>query len=235
MILYQAVILAGGLATRLRPITEKIPKALLPIRDKPFIAYQLEKFKKEGIEDVVVCVGYLGKQIEEYVGDGSRFGLRVRFFQDGDSLLGTAGAIRCILDHLDENFFVVYGDSYLPCEFAPVQKTFQESQKKALMTVYHNQGFWDRSNVEFCQGKILKYSKQEITPQMEHIDYGLGLFKKEAFRWLKQGSLADLADLYQTLLHQEQLAGKEISERFYEVGSLSGIEEFKKFQSLKNV
>ena len=227
MSLYQTVILAGGLATRMRPLTERLPKALLPIHDKPFIAYQLEKLKKEGIDRVALCVGFLGEQIEAYVGDGSRFGLEVDYFYDGESLQGTAGAIRNRLDALDDVFFVMYGDSYLPCTFRKVQEAYEKSGKLALMTVFHNQGKWDQSNVEFFEGNILNYSKRDKTEAMDYIDYGLGILSRKALESIEG---QDLATVYETLLKRKELVGYEVKERFYEVGSFEGLQEFKDTQ-----
>lgn len=227
MSLYQTVILAGGLATRMRPLTEKLPKALLPIHDKPFIAYQLEKLKKEGICRVALCVGFLGEQIEAYVGNGSRFGLEVDYFYDGENLQGTAGAIRNRLDALDDAFFVMYGDSYLPCTFRKVQEAYEKSGKLALMTVFHNQGKWDQSNVEFFEGNILNYSKRDKTEAMDYIDYGLGILSRKALESIEG---QDLATVYEALLKRKELVGYEVKERFYEVGSIGGLQEFKDMQ-----
>ena len=223
---YPVAILAGGLATRLRPITEKIPKALLSIQGEPFIYHQLRLLRKNGIREVVICAGYLGEMIEEYVGHGSSFGLQVKYIFDGPILLGTGGALKKALPLLGENFFVLYGDSYLPIDFLAVQQAFIKGQKQALMTVYHNQGAWDSSNVEYRDGTIICYDKKERTQKMQYIDYGLGIFNHHAFTSLQEAEPSDLADVYQILLQQDQLAAYEAVDRFYEIGSLAGIEEF---------
>ena len=110
-------ILAGGLATRLRPITEKIPKSLVDVAGEPFIVRQLDYLFRQRVRDVVLCIGYLGEMIEAVVGDGSRFGLRVSYSIDGPILLGTGGALRRAAPLLGEAFFVLYGDSYLPVDY----------------------------------------------------------------------------------------------------------------------
>ena len=181
MNLYPVIILAGGLATRLRPITEKIPKALVKVGGLPFIAHQLHLLKSHGIRSVVISAWYKGEMIREFVGDGDQFGVEVQYVFDGESPLGTGGAIRQALDLLNEPFFVLYGDSYLPCDYADIQAHFDRHKQPGLMTVYRNEGKWDTSNVEMRNNQILCYDKKNRTPRMEFIDYGLGLFKPEVF------------------------------------------------------
>lgn len=227
--LFPVVILAGGLATRLRPLTQTIPKSLVEVHGEPFIAHQLRLLQKNGIRQVVVCIGYLGEQIVDFVGNGTQFGLDVSYSFDGPTLLGTAGAIKQALTLLDNDFFVLYGDSYLSCDYTSVQSAFINSQKYALMTVFRNVGQWDKSNVEFSRGEILMYDKKNQTEQMHYIDYGLGVFKKKTFEIVLDKNPYDLAELYQELLTQKQLGAFEIKHRFYEVGSFSGIKEFEEF------
>jgi NDP-sugar pyrophosphorylase family protein len=218
-------ILTGGLATRLRPLTETIPKALVEINGEPFAAHQLRLLHSRGIRRVVLCVGHLGEMIWDYVGDGSRFGLDVAYSFDGPTLRGTAGAIHQALPLLGDPFFVVYGDSYLPCDYAAVERVFEASGKQGLMTVYRNQNQFDTSNVEFSDGRIVVYDKKLQTPSMHHIDYGLGTFRHRAFAGMTDGSVRDLADVFRELLLEDQLAACEIAERFYEIGSVAGIKD----------
>jgi NDP-sugar pyrophosphorylase family protein len=218
-------ILAGGLATRLRPITDRIPKALVEINGEPFIAHQLRLLHSRGIRRVVLCLGYLGDMVRQFVGDGRIFDLAINYSFDGPSLRGTAGAIHQALPLLGGAFFVLYGDSWLPCDYSAVEAAFLRSGKTALMAVFRNEGQWDTSNVEFSGGRILAYDKKNRTPQMHYIDYGLGAFNREAFANLSSGSVYDLAAVYQDLLARDQLAALEMKERFYEIGSAAGIEE----------
>ncbi len=223
--LFQAVILAGGLATRLRPLTDTVAKSLIPVNGEPFIAHQLRLLKRQGIRDVVICVGFLGNQIKEVVGDGNEFGLNIIYSFDGPRLLGTAGAIKQAMCWLDDAFFVIYGDSYLSCDYQAVQHTFIKSEKLALMTVFRNNGMWDTSNVEFLNNEIRVYDKKNKSAFMQYIDYGLGLFKKEAFDQVPNNEPYDLSLLYQKLLACRQLSAFEVSKRFYEIGSFAGIKE----------
>jgi MurNAc alpha-1-phosphate uridylyltransferase len=218
-------ILAGGLATRLRPITDRIPKALVEINGEPFIAHQLRLLHSRGIRHVVLCLGYRGEMVRQFVGSGQAFDLVVEYSFDGPALRGTAGAIHQALDLLGSAFFVLYGDSWLPCDYAAVEAAFLRSEKAGLMTVFRNDGQWDSSNVEFTGGRILAYDKKNRTPRMRYIDYGLGAFKRQAFEGLGAGSVHDLAALYQNLLARGELAALEVKERFYEIGSVAGIEE----------
>ncbi len=218
-------ILAGGLATRLRPITETIPKSLVAVAGRPFIEHQLEQLQREGIRRVVLCVGYLGEMVRDVVGDGSSFGLRVDYSFDGPKLLGTGGALRQALPLLGETFFVLYGDSYLPIPFAPVAETFLKSGKQGLMTVYRNEGSYDTSNVIFADGRIRIYDKKAKQPEMRHIDYGLELLKPAAFEPFAGREAFDLAELLQNLLSRDRLAGHEVTTRFYEIGSHAGLNE----------
>jgi len=218
-------ILAGGLATRLRPITEKIPKALIEVAGKPFIVHQLQYLRKEGIEKVVLCLGYLCEMIEEEVGDGSKFDLNITYSYDGDFLLGTGGSIKKALPLLDENFYVLYGDSFLPIHFSSVEESFLNSKKPALMTVILNENQWDKSNVIFKDGIVLEYNKKEPKSEMKFIDYGLGVLSKSLFDKYEEKVAFDLADFYHLLSIENQLAGFEVNERFYEIGSHQGIKE----------
>jgi len=227
--LYPVAILAGGLATRLQPLTDRIPKALVDVNGEPFIAHQLRLLRDSGVERVVVCAGYLGEMTRDYVGDGARFGLQVEFSFDGPRLLGTAGAIARALPLLGEAFFVLYGDSYLPCDYRAVQREFEKSGKLALMTVFRNEDRWDRSNVEFVDGRILVYDKKRTTTGMRHLDYGLGVFSRRAFDGVSPDVPRDLAGLYRSLLERGELAAWEAGQRFYEVGSFEGLEETRRY------
>ena len=227
-------ILAGGLATRLRPITEKIPKSLVPVAGKPFLAHQLELLRLRGIRRAVVCTGHLGEMIQRDFGDGAAFGVRLDYSFDGPKLLGTGGAIKRALPLLDDEFFVLYGDSYLPVEYHPIAEFFRRSGKPGCMTVYHNQGRYDTSNVVFRNGEIAVYDKRSRVPEMQYIDYGLSLFKAPVFNSYTSGQTFDLAEVMDKLVHEKQLAGYEVRERFYEMGSPAGLAELESLLQSKS-
>jgi NDP-sugar pyrophosphorylase family protein len=218
-------ILAGGVAQRLRPITETIPKALVEVAGRPFAEHQLEWLRAQGVDRVVFLVGYRGEMIRESLGDGSRWGLRVEYIFDGPELLGTGGAIRRALPALGSPFFVMYGDSYLDCNLAAIASVFQASGAEGLMTVLRNDNLWDASNVLFEEGRILKYDKRDRTSAMRHIDYGIGVLSAAAFDRHPSDTPFDLASVYQDLLARGVLAAYEVSSRFYEIGTPQGLEE----------
>lgn len=222
-------VLAGGLATRLRPLTATIPKALVEVSGEPFIAHQLRLLRKQGLDRVVICAGYLGDMIRDWVGDGARFGLEVAFSFDGPTPLGTAGAIRKARTLLGDSFFVLYGDAYLRCDHRAVEVAFEESGCPALMTVFRNENRGVRSNVEFRRGRILVYDKEHPTPRMRHLDYGLTLFESQVFADLSDDTPQDLAAVYRDLLARGRLAAYEVRERFYEIGSPEGLAKTRRY------
>ncbi|MFN0164942.1 MAG: nucleotidyltransferase family protein [Bryobacteraceae bacterium] len=219
------VILAGGLATRLRPLTERIPKSLVEIAGHAFLWHQLLLLKSRGIGRVVLCVGYLGEMIRDRFGDGSELGICVDYSFDGPALLGTAGAVRQALPLLPGEFFLLYGDSYLTCDYAEVATVFRGQACRGLMTLYRNEGSYDASNVEYDGSRILRYDKRHRTQAMRHIDYGLGVFQKSVFAGLPAEEPRDLADVYSDLLRKGDLAAFEVKERFFEIGSVEGLRD----------
>lgn len=218
-------LLAGGLATRLRPITTTIPKSLVRVAGEPFVAHQLRLLAGQGINEVVMCVGYLGEQLQEFVEDGAAFGCHVEYSFDGEKLKGTGGAIKKALPLLGEHFLVMYGDSYLPTSFAPVYDSFLRSGMQGLMTVFKNRDLWDKSNVEYRDGRIVAYNKRNPTTAMDYIDYGFGILKSEVFAAWESDQVFDLALVYESLVAKGQLAGYEVKERFFEIGSHEGLDE----------
>jgi NDP-sugar pyrophosphorylase family protein len=218
-------ILAGGMATRLRPLTEKIPKLLVEVAGRPFFSHQLRLLKKNGLRRIVLCVGHLGERIVEEYGDGAKWGVEIEYSFDGVRLLGTGGALIHALPKLGSAFYVLYGDSYLPIDYQAVGRSFLNSGKLGLMTVFENHEAYDASNVWFEAGRIKLYSKKEKVPQMRHIDYGLGLFRAAAFDCYPRDAAVDLATVQTELICHNELAGYEMEERFYEIGSHAGLNE----------
>lgn len=213
------------MATRLRPITQNIPKLLVEVAGEPFFTHQIRLLKQAGLTHLVLCVGFLGEQIVELYGDGSRWGVKIEYVFDGPKLRGTGGALINALPRLGENFYVLYGDSYLPIDYAAVGEAFQSSGQLGLMTVFENQGRFDQSNVWFEGGEIKVYDKQNPSPQMHHIDYGLGVFRAAAFDGFSREVPVDLAEVQKALVARRQLAGYELKQRFYEIGSPAGLAE----------
>ena len=222
---WPVAILAGGLATRLRPATDKIPKALLSVAGEPFLVHQLRLLRTEGFRKIVLCVGYLGELIAAQIGDGKRFGLQIDYSSDGPTLLGTGGALKRAISKLGERFLVIYGDSYMPADYAAIVEAFVRSDKSALMTVFENEGRWDASNVWFDGGQIHRYDKKMRTPEMRHIDYGISVLTREVFAEFPDNTPFDLSDLYERLVSRKQMAAYEVKQRFYEIGSAEGLAE----------
>ena len=233
----QCVILAGGLGTRMRPRTETVPKSLLEVAGRPFIDHQLAWLAAHGAPDVVLAVGHLGEKLEAHVGDGARLGVRVRFVSEGDVLRGTAGALRLAADRgvLEDEFLVVYGDSYLPIDFGVVAAVFRRSGAPALMTVFENAGRWDTSNVVFDRpsARIVVYDKHRTlrpSDEFRFIDYGLSAFRRSTIeREVPPDVRFDLSDVCRELSVRGELAGFEVAERFYEIGSPAGMAELERF------
>ena len=222
---FPVAILAGGLATRLRPVTEKIPKLLVEVAGEPFFSHQLRLLKRNGLTRIVLCVGHLGDMIVEQYGDGAKWGVQIDYSFDGEKLLGTGGALIRALPKLGDAFYVLYGDSYLPVDYHAVGRAFLHSGQPGLMTVFENHEAYDASNVWFEAGRIKLYSKTEKPPQMRHIDYGLGVFRAAAFAGCPHDAVVDLAAVQTELCRRGELAGYEMKERFYEIGSPAGLKE----------
>jgi NDP-sugar pyrophosphorylase family protein len=227
----QVAILAGGLATRLKPLTAKIPKSLVSIQGKTFLEYQLEFLKAGGITDIVLCIGYLGQQIEKSFGDGGKFGVRIRYSNEGDNLLGTAGAIKKAGSLLGDEFFVMYGDSFLFLDFTSIMCYFKNQNKLALMTVYRNRGRYDKSNTVVAGNLVRRYSKQTVTGEMEYIDYGATILRQPVLELVPADRPCSLEELFPRLIERDELLAYEVKDRFYEIGSPEGLQEFNKYIS----
>ena len=222
-------ILAGGLATRLRPVTQEIPKSLVDVAGLPFAVHQVIWLRGQGIERIVFCVGYRGEMIREALGDGRRWNVSIDYVFDGDRLLGTGGALKRAQPVLGDPFFVMYGDSFVDCDLRSIERAFRIDGRAGLMTVFRNDDQWDRSNVLFVDGRLHRYDKRNRTSDMRHIDYGIGVLSARALDAFPPGEPFDLAAVYERLLANNELIGFEVSERFYEIGSPEGLEETRAF------
>jgi NDP-sugar pyrophosphorylase family protein len=217
-------ILAGGLATRLGEHAQRVPKALVEVAGAPFIFHQLTLLRSYGARRIVMCIGHLGDQIEQTVGDGSELGLDVSYSHDGPTPVGTAGAIRQALGLLGDAFHVLYGDTFLRIDYRAVQRAYESAGLAALMTVLRNAGRWDTSNTIFAEGRVIAHDKRHPTPEMHWIDYGLGVLSARAMREVRPDA-SDLSEVYGELARAGQLAGFAATERFYEIGTPSALSE----------
>jgi magnesium-protoporphyrin IX monomethyl ester (oxidative) cyclase len=225
----QIVVLAGGLATRMRPITEKIPKAMILVNGKPFLEHQIELFRRNGVTDIILCVGYKAQQIKDYFGDGSKFDVKIRYSDEGENLKGTAGALKQAEDLLDDKFLVIYGDSYLTTNFQDVIDHFNKNDKSALCTVYKNDLEYHKNNMQVADGLIVKYDKTAQSPDMKHVDYGLSIIRKSILDSIHSEKVIQLEEIFQTLIANKGLLACEISDRFYEIGEPEGLKQFKDY------
>jgi len=224
----QIVILAGGLGTRLKPLTDHTPKSLIPVNGRPFLEHQLELFKRNGIRDMDLCVGHLGDQIKEYFSDGGRLGVSIRYSEERDELLGTAGAIRNAERLLADEFFLMYGDSYLLLDYQAVMGWFRQRDSLGLMVVYRNRDQLDKSNV-VAEGDLVRvYDKERHTSAMEYINYGVSVLRKKALGLIPPDRPFTQEEFYQLLIEQQQLLAFETHQRFYEIGSPHALDEFRR-------
>ncbi|WP_048148992.1 sugar phosphate nucleotidyltransferase [Methanolacinia paynteri] len=230
----QVAILAGGLATRLRPKTDKIPKSMILINGKPFLEYQITFLKEGGFSDFVICSGYLSEQIEDYFGDGKKFGVNIQYSNDGDKLLGTGGALKNAEKLLNDEFFVIYGDSYVSLDFKNANSHFKKSGKLVLMTVYKNDNLYDISNIAVENGIVIKYDKKNNSKDLVYIDYGVLIFNKKVLEKIPANQSYPLENLIINLIEDQEVCAYETKERFYEIGSHTGLDEFKNFISQIN-
>jgi NDP-sugar pyrophosphorylase family protein len=219
----QIVVLAGGKATRLYPLTNRIPKSLIPIDGIPFIEHQFRLFKKNNISDVVLCLGTFHEKIRNHIENVKGLGLPVMYsIEDPSNLLGTLGALKKAYDLLDEYFFVIWGDSYLETDFDKVLQAFLKSGKLGLMTAYKNENKIEPSNMALKNDMVVDYDKKQ-NRNFEYIDYGLSIFKKNILNFFPQGRNLDLSELNVKLISLNQLAAFVVHDRYYEIGSVQGI------------
>jgi NDP-sugar pyrophosphorylase family protein len=221
----QVAILCGGLATRMRPLSERLPKSLFPVAGRPFLDWQLEGMARRGVTDVVLCTGHMGDAIFAHVGDGSRFGLRIACSDEGEHKLGTGGALALAASRglLQARFVAQYGDSYLRLDYPALAA----ARGEAVMSVYHNEGRHDPSNCVVAGGRVVVYEKGTRRADAVWIDYGATALDLV----LVLAPPRDLAELYARLSAEGRLASYEVSERFNEVGSPAGLAELDRLLS----
>jgi len=221
----QIAILAGGLATRLGNLARNKPKSMLKIQGKVFLEYQLEFLRRGGVGNIILCIGYMGEQIERHFGNGRKYGVNLSYSLE-DKLLGTAGALKNAEALLNDTFFTLYGDSYLFLDFSSAMSYFESQNKLALMTVYKNYDHYDRSNTAVEGNLVKRFSKKERTEDMVYIEYGVNIFKKETLKMIPENQYYSLDELFPRLIEIEQLLAFEVKERFYEIGSPQGLKDF---------
>lgn len=220
----QIVILAGGLGTRLQPLTNDRPKSLVEVAGRPFIEHQLDLLKKNGINDVVLLVGHQGNKIKAALGDGKKFGLSIQYSDEGKKLLGTAGAIKKAAPILQDIFFLMYGDSYLMLDYRKIWEAFVPKNSLALMVIWKNKNQLEPSNIVAKDGRVAIYDKTGRTPSMEYVNEGLSVLRRKSLALIPDG-VASQEDFYQELIRKGELLAFETKQRFFEAGSHAGLKE----------
>jgi NDP-sugar pyrophosphorylase family protein len=222
----EVVILAGGLGTRLYPITRAIPKSMVPVLGKPFLEHQVALLHRQGVDDLVILIGHMGSMITDYFGDGSRFGVRIRYGNEGDRLLDTAGAVRQALPFLAAEFFLIFGDSYLVLPYRKIWDDYHASGRASLMVVYRNENKYDTSDIFVEDGLVRSYQKTPPLPEAFYINDGLMIVRREDIAAIPEGRRMSLQEFFQPIIARGQLAAWETTQRFYEIGSHAGLKDF---------
>ena len=218
----QVVILAGGLGKRLRPLTEQIPKVMIPVNGKPFLMHLLNFLKRQGSNDIVLCIGYLGKQVRDFFGNGENLGVRIRYSEEKERLLGTCGALKQAQNLLDEHFFVINGDTYLPLDYRELEGVFINCGKKALMVVYDNKEDTKvKNNVKLGNDlMVIEHDKESPDPTLNYVEAGVLALRQEALNLIEDGCSISLEEgLYPILIQQRELIAYVTEQRFYDIGT----------------
>ncbi|MFA5075465.1 MAG: sugar phosphate nucleotidyltransferase [Candidatus Babeliales bacterium] len=231
----QIVIIAGGLATRLRPISLQISKSMIDVAGKPFLQYQIELLKKHDIKDIVLCVGHLSEQIENYFGSGQNFGVNIQYSYEKEELLGTGGALKQAAKLLQNDFFVMWGDSYLLLDYQDIWNSYKTSNYESLMVVYKNYNQGDKSNVLVQDNKVILYDKWSSRSDLIYIDNGLSILNKKILEFIPDKQVFALENIFKQLAFEQKIYAYITEQKFYEIGSFSGLENFKKLVSENNL
>ncbi len=225
----QAVILAGGLGTRLRPLTESVPKPMVQINGRPFLEYEIELLKNVGVRDFVLCLGYKGQIIRNHFGDGSKFGARISYSFEGEKLLGPAGGLKNAEALLEDVFLVTYADGYLMMDYVKAWDFFLKSNRLGMMVVYENHNKFGKSDLVVKDGHVVKYDKRHQTHDMVWINFGVSYLRKEALNIIPQDQTFGEEEFYNELISRKELLAFETKGRFYEIGTPESLNEFASF------
>lgn len=225
----QMVILCGGLATRLGNLAKDIPKSMIKIKNKPFLEHQIENLKNHSIKDIVLCVGHLSDKIENYFGNGKKFGVNILYSYDKDKPLGPIGALKNAEPLLEDIFFIMYGDSYLNVDFQKIYSYFIKQNKLGLMAVYKNFNKYDKSNLIVKNNLVVAYGEKNRTQDMIYIDYGTSILRKKSLNSISKNTFYSTGQFFSELILNKQLIAFEIEERFYHIGNPDALIDFRNF------
>ncbi len=218
----QAVILAGGLGTRLRPLTERIPKVMVHVNGKPFLLHLVELLKSQGLSDIVLCIGYLGKQVRDFFQNGKNLRINISYSEEKERLLGTGGALKQAQSLLDDHFFVINGDTYPPVDYREVERVFLKRGKKAVMVVYDNrEDTGVKNNVELDNDlMVIRHDKESPDPSLKCVEAGVLALRQEALDVMEDKCQVSLEKgLYPFLIQQRGLTAYVTEQRFYDIGT----------------
>jgi N-acetyl-alpha-D-muramate 1-phosphate uridylyltransferase len=227
----QVAVIAGGKGTRLFPLTKDLPKPMVPVNGKPFLEYEINLLKNNGISDFVFCVGYLGRVIQGYFGDGEELGVRIRYSFDGEKPLGVIGALKSAEPLLEESFFMTYADCYLRADYENAMRKFRNSGRLGLMFVYENRDKYGKSDVEVKDGYVVNYDKKNNTPNMTFINYGATALRKKSLDLVPGDQEFGEEEFFGRLIKDRELLAHVVTERFYEIGTKESLKEFQEFIS----
>jgi len=236
----QYVILAGGLGTRLRPLTRTIPKPMVPILGRPYLHYQLEYLRRQGVREALLLIAYLGEQIREHFGDGGTVGLKLEYSEEKE-LMGTGGALKLAEDRIRDDFFVIYGDSFIPLDYAALEEAFRRAGTEGMISVFRDPGGETgvKGNVDLSpEGLVVCYDKKLDAPALRYVEAGVLAFRREVLRRIPPARAVSLEnEIYPALIREGQLAGYVTARRFFDIGTeerVRRMEAWLKHDYLKN-
>ncbi|MBI4233156.1 MAG: NTP transferase domain-containing protein [Chloroflexi bacterium] len=226
----QAVVLAGGRGTRLRPLTYSVPKVMVPVGGRPFLSYLLGHLKACGLTDVVLCIGYLGEQIQDCFGDGAALGMNLSYSREGEHLLGTAGALKLAEPMLEEWFLVLNGDTYLPIDYRHVTSAFVTGHWPAMMVVYDNKeatGVAANVALDDKLRAVVRYAKGRADPAIRFVDAGVSILRRTVLDGLAPGQVASLEQsVFPHLAEAGHLGAHLSTSPFYDIGTFEKLRLF---------
>jgi NDP-sugar pyrophosphorylase family protein len=216
----QAVILAGGLGTRLLPLTEVIPKPMVQVGGVPYLRHQLQLLASQDIRDIVLLTGYLGEQIEDYFADGASMGLRISYSRE-QSPLGTGGALRQAREMLQDSFLLIYGDSYLPIRYADALERLDSSGAEGVVVVYDNRlaDTSVKNNIELDDSGYVSRYEKDSSDRLSFVEAGVLAFRRSIIDWLPEGIVSLEKEVFPRLIAARKLAALVTAERFYDIGT----------------
>jgi len=204
---------------------------MVPVNGKPFLEHEIGLLKRSGIEDFVLCVGHLGEKVEDHFGNGSGWGVKVRYSYDGPKLMGPVGALKRAEPLLEECFFVTYGDAYLRADYRSIMRALLDSGRLGLMTVYENHNRYGKSDVVVREGHVVRYDKEGRHRGMDWVNFGVSALRKRALALVPSGRECFEDEFYGELIKRDELLAFPVEERFYEIGSPAALREFERFIS----